>query len=41
MFENIGGSELLIIMLIIIVLFGAKRIPENLISSPECVFAWI
>lgn len=28
MFENIGGSELLIIMLIIIVLFGAKRIPE-------------
>jgi sec-independent protein translocase protein TatA len=28
MFENIGGTEILIILLIIIVLFGAKKIPE-------------
>ncbi|MGB8319719.1 MAG: twin-arginine translocase TatA/TatE family subunit [Ignavibacteriaceae bacterium] len=28
MFENIGFSELLIILLVVLVLFGAKRIPE-------------
>ena len=28
MFENIGGGEFLIIMLILVLLFGAKKIPE-------------
>ena len=28
MFENIGGPELLLILLIIFVFFGAKKIPE-------------
>ncbi len=28
MFENIGFSELLIILVVVLVLFGAKRIPE-------------
>ncbi len=28
MFDNIGGGELLVILLVILVLFGAKRIPE-------------
>ncbi len=28
MFENIGFSELLIILLVVLVLFGSKRIPE-------------
>jgi sec-independent protein translocase protein TatA len=28
MFENIGGPELLLILLVIFVFFGAKKIPE-------------
>ena len=28
MFENIGFGELLIILVVVLVLFGAKRIPE-------------
>ncbi len=28
MFENIGFSELLIVLVVVLVLFGAKRIPE-------------
>ena len=28
MFENIGFSEILIIVLIVVVLFGGKKIPE-------------
>jgi sec-independent protein translocase protein TatA len=28
MFENIGSGELLIILLVILVLFGGKKIPE-------------
>ncbi len=28
MFENIGGGELIIILLVILVLFGAKKIPD-------------
>lgn len=28
MFENIGFGELLIIVLVVLLLFGAKRIPE-------------
>jgi sec-independent protein translocase protein TatA len=28
MFENVGSGELLIILLVILVLFGGKKIPE-------------
>lgn len=28
MFGNLGGMEILIIVLIVVVLFGAKKIPE-------------
>ena len=28
MFENIGGSELLLILVVIFFLFGAKKIPD-------------
>ena len=28
MFENIGGMEILIIVLIVVLLFGSKRIPD-------------
>lgn len=28
MFENIGSGELLIILLVVLVLFGGKKIPE-------------
>jgi TatA/E family protein of Tat protein translocase len=28
MFENIGGSELIVILLLILVFFGPKKIPE-------------
>ena len=28
MFENIGFGELLVILVVVLVLFGAKRIPE-------------
>jgi len=28
MFENIGGGELVLILLVILVLFGAKKIPD-------------
>ena len=28
MFENIGGGEFLIIILVLVLLFGAKKIPE-------------
>ncbi len=28
MFDNIGGGELIIILLVILVLFGAKKIPD-------------
>lgn len=28
MFGNIGGTEILIILLLVLVLFGAKRIPD-------------
>ena len=28
MFQNIGAGELLIIVLVILILFGAKKIPE-------------
>jgi len=28
MFENIGGPELLLILIVIFVFFGAKKIPE-------------
>lgn len=28
MFENIGGPELLLILIVIFLLFGAKKIPE-------------
>jgi sec-independent protein translocase protein TatA len=28
MFENIGSGELLVILLVILVLFGGKKIPE-------------
>lgn len=28
MFENIGGSELLIILLVVFIFFGPKKLPE-------------
>ena len=28
MFDNIGGSEILIIFLVFLIFFGAKKIPE-------------
>ena len=28
MFENIGGGEMLIILFVVLLLFGAKKIPE-------------
>jgi len=28
MFENIGGGELFLIVLVFVILFGAKKIPE-------------
>ncbi len=28
MFENLGGGELLIIILVFVILFGGKKIPE-------------
>jgi sec-independent protein translocase protein TatA len=28
MFENIGGSELLVILLVVFIFFGPKKIPE-------------
>jgi sec-independent protein translocase protein TatA len=28
MFENIGGGELLIILLVFLIFFGAKKIPD-------------
>lgn len=28
MFENIGGGELIIILFVVLLLFGAKKIPE-------------
>ena len=28
MFENIGGSELLVVLLVVFIFFGPKRLPE-------------
>jgi sec-independent protein translocase protein TatA len=28
MFENIGGSELLVILLVVFIFFGPKKLPE-------------
>ena len=28
MFENIGGSELLVILLVVLIFFGPKKMPE-------------
>jgi len=37
MFKNIGGPELIIIVLILIVLFGGKKIPEFIKGVGEAI----
>ena len=37
MFKNLGGPELIIIVLILIVLFGGKKIPEFIKGVGEAI----
>lgn len=37
MFKNLGGPELIIIVLILVVLFGGKKIPEFIKGMGEAI----